>query len=176
MKSFCDKLLNFLRENRNIKILLKQNRNIKYFLFFFKCFWAYTNRVRKIEEIVLYDGTILNFSNTIIMFNNIKLPDIALIVVSPNTIQKSHAAVPSNYKNYLGQQIIAISNKEMRPVFEKCKVVEIINKYSIQTNCGGTHGSSGTGYLDDDGYLVAIHRAQARFYDEAYNHQYKKNL
>lgn len=135
-----------------------------------------TNRVRKIEEIVLYDGTILNFSNSIIMFNNIKLPDIALIVVSPNTIQKSHAAVPSNYKNYLGQQIIAISNKEMRPVFEKCNVVEIINKYSIQTNCGGTHGSSGTGYLDDDGYLVAIHRAQARFYDEAYNYQYKKNL
>lgn len=39
----------------------------------------------------------------------------------------------------------------------------------IKANCGNTYRSSGTGYLDDYGNLVAVHRGQSQFLYELSN-------
>lgn len=128
-------------------------------------------QAREIRNITLYDGSFLNFSNSSIMFKNKNSPDIALIEVNPTPIQKTYAVIPSSKNNYLGQQLISVSLREIMPVFQKCDVVEIPEDNYIQTNCGGIHGSSGTGYLDEYGFLVAVHRGQGAVYDEIFDSQ-----
>lgn len=98
-----------------------------------------TKTVRTIIRIILYDGTILSFSSEIIMFDSMMAPDIALIKIKPDEGLIPKAAVPLNQDISLGQQLFGISNRQIRPVFVKCDVVEIPNSTFIETNCPGTH-------------------------------------
>lgn len=67
-------------------------------------------------------------------------------------------------ENYIGQSLFKSKRREKNINFGECSVVEFpYNSNTIKTNCGDTHGSSGTGYVNEYGHLVAIHRSQSSF-------------
>lgn len=123
-----------------------------------------TQTVREVERIVLVNNVDLLFKKSVIIFNDINLPDIALIPIKPSGQYDSFATKVKKEENYIGQSLFYISRREKSINFGECSVVEVpYNSNTIKTNCGDTHGSSGTGYVNEYGHLVAIHRSQSSF-------------
>ena len=93
--------------------------------------------------------------------------DYALIKIKEEKELLSRAANISEREVQLGDTIRGISYLKSGPIYIEGNVVELLQKSKniLQTNTGGTHGFSGSGYFNDNGELAVIHRARGNFLD-----------
>lgn len=125
--------------------------------------------IRNISLIQLYDGPQLKANGLIYIFSDKSTYfDYALIKVEETEELFSRAAIISNESAYLSQIVRGISYRDFNIVYIEGQVVEIDQNHTnvYQTNCGRTHGFSGTGYFDDSGKLKVIHRGSGQFLGE----------
>ncbi|KAK8884607.1 hypothetical protein M9Y10_043723 [Tritrichomonas musculus] len=124
----------------------------------------------KLHRIEFTDMKLLNFVNNILIFSN--SIDLALIEVSPDMIHQKYAIKPLNQDFSYGQSLIGISYRQKYTSMLSCRIVEKQNymtkmeseeSLELITNCGGSNGYSGTGFLNDDGFLIAIHTGSGDF-------------
>jgi prefoldin subunit 5 len=118
-----------------------------------------SNCTRSIERIADVYGHNISFSTYGLIHNNPNI-DIALIPITgtkvienvkPLKVPKENIEMPSI--------IISTSIRNGALVYLYCHVLEIHAERLI-TNCGGTHGHSGSGYLTLNGEFIGIHKGQ----------------
>jgi hypothetical protein len=89
-----------------------------------------------------------------------KVYDLALIPI--HDIPGVRGLKVLNHPPMLGTTLWSISNREHGAVMGICHVLEK-KRLWFESNCGGTHGFSGTGYLNGAGELVGVHKGQGEF-------------
>jgi hypothetical protein len=117
---------------------------------------------RKIRSLTMISGQELNQTGDP-LFPSHDDVDIALIPVAQ--IPDLEGVKVSETKVTPGATIYGVSNRENGVAYLQCQVIDRDPRatYRWQTNCGGTHGFSGTGYLATNGELVGLHKGQGRF-------------
>jgi hypothetical protein len=63
----------------------------------------------------------------------------------------------------VGQQMSGIALRKLRAVLLSCRVQEEWEDHDWQADCGGTSGFSGTGLLDLNGNLLALHQGAGHY-------------
>ena len=122
--------------------------------------------IRTIKLIKLYDGPVLEPEGPIYIFTNANNSyDYALIKINLTAYNNteelfSRAATISNSSAVLSEIVRGITYRDVNLVYIQGQIVEIEHNYSniFQTDCGGTQGSSGSGYFDEYGKLKVIHK------------------
>jgi hypothetical protein len=117
---------------------------------------------RKIRSLTMISGQKLAQTGDP-LFPSAAAVDVALIPVAQ--IPDLEGVKVSQTKVTPGATIYGVSNRENGVAYLQCQVIdrEPWAPYRWQTNCGGTHGFSGTGYLATNGELVGLHRGQGQF-------------
>ena len=119
--------------------------------------------------IQLYEGPKLKAKGPIYIFsdNNTHF-DYALIKVIETDELFSRAATISNELSYLSEIVRGISYRDFNIVYVEGQILEIDqNETNVyQTDCGGSHGFSGSGYFDEYGKLKVIHQGSGQFLGE----------
>jgi hypothetical protein len=111
--------------------------------------------IRSISNITDINGKNILFKKEVIIFENEDF-DIALIEVTSNF--KFPLKVVDLEVDF-PEEIFSVSIRNGNFVYQRCMIMEISSTKLI-TNCGETHGFSGTGYVNYNGELVGIHRGQ----------------
>ena len=130
--------------------------------------------IRTIKLIKLYDGPVLEPEGPIYIFTNANNSyDYALIKINLTAYNNteelfSRAATISNSSAVLSEIVRGITYRDVNLVYIQGQIVEIEHNYSniFQTDCGGTQGSSGSGYFDEYGKLKVIHKGSGFFLGE----------
>ena len=130
--------------------------------------------IRIIKLIKLYKGPVLVPEGPIYIFNIANYSyDYALIKINLTAYNNtdelfSRAATISNSSAVLSEIVRGITYRDVNLVYIQGQIVEVEYNYAniFQTDCGGTHGFSGSGYFDEHGKLKVIHKGGGYFLGE----------
>lgn len=146
-------------------------------LFFSTCrhvIKTFKGLIRTIKLIKLYKGPELVPEGPIYIFNIANYSyDYALIKINLTAYNNteelfSRAATISNNSAVLSEIVRGITYRDVNLVYIQGQIVEVEHEYAniFQTDCGGTHGFSGSGYFDEYGKLKVIHKGSGYFLGE----------